>query len=303
MQKQKSKSKLKPRELNRKGAEKEGTDMDAFVNTVSAAKTAEIKQDNKEQHASAPKDSNKEPSREISKDIKEKDNYESKKEKEKEILPVQTKTEKHVSTEISKDAIPVQQASHVVDKPPISKESSIKSEDSTFNALPAVSPNDVVDHAVIEKMHLVIEKMQLETLVAQKNEENFKVSALHASNDEKATAVTPVITEKKQEVEVSSASGNAPVEIATPSVNKAPLLKYLYKEGQWSPINMTGRKSYDRDFLLRLQSDPNSKLKPANLPNLQAVLKDSLQVMNMLLLYGYNLCILLLSFLSLTIRV
>lgn len=270
MQKQKSKNKMKPRELNRKGAEKEGTDMDAFVNTVSAAKTAEIKQDNKEQHAPVPKDSNKEPSREISKDIKEKDNYESKKEKE--ILPVHAKTEKHVSTEVPKDSTPVQQASHVVDKPP-TKESSIKLEDSTFNALPTASPNDVVDHAV------VIEEMHLEALVAQKNEENFKVSALHASNDEKATTVvTSVITEKKQEVEISTGSGNAPAEVVAPSANKIPLLKYLYKEGQWSPVNMSGRKSYDRDFLLRLQFDPNSKLKPANLPNLQAVLKDSLQV-------------------------
>lgn len=286
MQKQKSKNKLKPRELNRKGAEKEGTDMDAFVNTVSAAKTAEIKQDNKEQHAPAPKDSNKEPGREISKDIKEKDNYESKKEKE--ILPVHPKTEKHASTEVSKDSTPVQQASHVVDKPPASKESSIKSEDSAFNAVVA-SPNDVVDHAAI------IEEMHLEALVAQKNEENFKVSALHASNDEKATTtVTSAITEKKQEVEVSSGSGNAPAEVAAPSVNKAPLLKYLYKEGQWSPVNMSGRKSYDRDFLLRLQFDPNSKQKPANLPNLQAVLKDSLQVWSRyvftyIILYVYSI--------------
>lgn len=258
---------MKPHELNRKGAEKEGTDMDAFVNTVSAAKPAEIKQDNKEQHAPVPKDSNKEPSREISKDMKEKDNYESKEEKE--ILPVHAKTEKHVSTEMPKDETPVQQASYVVDKPPISKEPSIKSENSTFNALPAVSPNDIVDHAaVIEEMHLV----------AQKNEENFKVSTLHASNDEKTTTVTSMITEKKPEVEVSSSTANVPVEIVAPSVNKTPLLKYLYKEGQWSPVNMSGRKSYDRDFLLRLQFDPNSKLKPANLPNLQAVLKDSLQV-------------------------
>ncbi|XP_018310544.1 eukaryotic translation initiation factor 4 gamma isoform X4 [Mycetomoellerius zeteki] len=272
MQKQKSKNKVKLRELNRKGAEKEGTDMDAFVNTVSTAKTAEIKQDNKEQHALAPKDSNKEPSREINKDIKEKDNYESKKEKE--ILPVHAKTEKHVSTEVSKDSTPAQQqASHVVEKPPTSKESSAKSEDSMFNALPATNPNDVVDHAA------VIEEMHLEAMVAQKNEENFKVSALHASNDEKTTTIPSVITEKKQEVEVSSDSGNAPAEVAAPSVNKAapPLLKYLYKEGQWSPVNMTGRKSYDREFLLRLQFDPNSKQKPANLPNLQAVLKDSLQ--------------------------
>lgn len=271
MQKQKSKGKLKPRELNRKGAEKEGTDMDAFVNPVSAVKTAEIKQDNKEQHVPVPKDGNKEPGREVGKETKEKDNYESNKEKE--SLPVHAKAEKHASTEIaSKDSAPVQQVSHVADQVPTSKDSSTKSEDSAFNTLPVASPNDVVDHAA------VIEEIHLEALVAQKNEENFKVSALLASNDDKATTITSVMTEKKQDGEVSSASGNAPTEIATPSVNKTPLLKYMYKEGQWSPVNMSGRKSYDRDFLLRLQFDPNSKLKPANLPNLQAVLKDSLQV-------------------------
>ncbi|XP_012530181.1 eukaryotic translation initiation factor 4 gamma 3 isoform X2 [Monomorium pharaonis] len=271
MQKQKSKNKLKPRELNRKGAEKEGTDMDAFVNTVSAAKTAELKQDNKEQqYAPVPKDSNKESGREISKDIKEKDNYESKKEKD--ILSVPAKTEKHVSTEVPKDSTLVQQQASNVDNKPPTKESSIKLEDSTFNALPKASPNDVVDHAVV-----IEEEMHLEALVAQKNEENFKVSALHVSNDEKVTTVASLITEKKQEVEISTGSGNSPAEVTAPSANKAPLLKYFYKEGQWSPVNMSGRKSYDRDFLLRLQFDPNSKLKPANLPNLQAVLKDSLQ--------------------------
>lgn len=281
MQKAKSKNKLKPRELNRKGAEKEGTDMDAFVNTVSAVKTAEMKQE----HAPASKDSNKEPGREISKDIKEKDNYESKKEKE--ILPV------HAKTEMSKETASAQQASHVVDKPPTSKESSI-SEDSAFNTIPVASHNDVVDHAAD------IKEIHLEALVAQKNEENFKVSALLASNDEKAPTITSMIAEKKQEDEVSSGSGNVPTEIATPSANKAPLLKYFYKEGQWSPVNMSGRKSYDRDFLLRLQFDPNSKLKPANLPNLQAVLKDSLQVLHFftyIILHTYHYIITYLSYL------
>lgn len=278
MQKQKSKNKLKPRELNRKGAEKEGTDMDAFVNPVSATKVAEIKQDNKDQHTPALKDSNKESGREISKDAKEKDNYESKKEKE--ILPVHPKVEKHVVAEVPKESTPVQ-VTHVVDKLPINKEvpkeSSPKIEDSAksnvCNAQPkAVVPNDVVDHALIK------EEINLEALIAQKNEENFKVSALLASNDEKVTpTVTPAVIEKKQqqEVEVLNSGNNASTEITTP---KQPQLKYTYKEDQWSPINTSGKKIYDREFLMKLQYDPNSKIKPPNLPNLQAVLKDTIQV-------------------------
>lgn len=285
MQKQKSKNKLKPRDLNRKGAEKEGTDMDAFVNPVSAPKAAEIKQDNKDQHAPVPtRDSNKESGREISKDIKEKDNYESKKEKE--ILPVHPKVEKTVVVpEVvpPKEVAPVQ-TTHVVDKLPINKEvpkeSSPMIEDSAkpivCNAQPkpVVVPNDVVDHAKIK------EEINLEALVAQKNEENFKVSALLVSNDESVTpAVTPVVLEKKQqqqpEIEAPSSGNNTSANI---TALRQPQLKYTYKEGQWSPINTEGKKFYDRDFLMKLQHDPNCKVKPPNLPNLQAVLKDNMQV-------------------------
>lgn len=43
---------------------------------------------------------------------------------------------------------------------------------------------------------------------------------------------------------------------------------------QWSPINQDGMKKYSRDFLLKLQSEAMSKPKPANLPDLEIVLKD-----------------------------
>ncbi|XP_014477093.1 PREDICTED: eukaryotic translation initiation factor 4 gamma 3-like isoform X2 [Dinoponera quadriceps] len=285
VQKQKSKNKLKPRELNRKGAEKEGTDMDAFVNTAPAPKTAEIKQDNKESQSVpvAPKDSNKESVREI-KDMKEKDNYESKKEKE--ILAV-SKNEKHELVEVSKESTPVQQAPSppVVDKLPISKETSKettppkigdnakppisnvcntqqpKATVAAAPVIPAVVPNDVVDHAKIK------EDINLEILVAQKNEENSKVSALSMPNEEEEKLTAATVEAAKQDVETKDA--------LTETVPKAPVLKYTYKEDQWSPINTGGKKMYDRDFLMRLQFDPNSKIKPPNLPDLEIVLKDS----------------------------
>ncbi|XP_019698474.2 eukaryotic translation initiation factor 4 gamma 1 isoform X4 [Harpegnathos saltator] len=321
MQKQKSKNKLKPRELNRKGAEKEGTDMDAFVNAAPATpKVAEIKQDNKESQSVPvpPKDSNKESVREI-KDMKEKDNYESKKEKE--ILAV-SKNEKHELVEVSKESSPVQQAPSppVVDKLPsnketLSKESSppkigdiAKPPSNVCNmqppkaAVPAaivtttttttttttvpvvpvvpvvpavpvvpvvsvvpvvpvvVVPNDVVDHAKIK------EDINLEILVAQKNEENSKVSAMCTSNEEEEKPTVASAEGAKQDVEMKDAS--------TETMPKAPVLKYTYKEDQWSPINTAGKKMYDRDFLMRLQFDPNSKIKPPNLPDLEIVLKD-----------------------------
>ena len=45
---------------------------------------------------------------------------------------------------------------------------------------------------------------------------------------------------------------------------------------QWSPINQDGKKQYDRDFLMKLQSDPLSKERPPNLPNLDIVKDKSI---------------------------
>ncbi|XP_076376961.1 eukaryotic translation initiation factor 4 gamma isoform X2 [Megalopta genalis] len=262
MQKQKSKNKLKPRELNRKGAEKEGTDMDAFVNTVPPTKT-ETKQENKESLTA--KDINKEANKEITKEVKEKVNYESKKEKEVASTPV--KTEKHVTPltpEILKESGPVQ--SSVTEKLPSNeetvKEPSPKLEDNNesnvYNMQAKPVPNDVVDHAKMK------EESDVEAIVAQKNEENSKVSAIRTPSEEKL--VGPSVIEKPNESEPSPQTDA--------HVTNQITLKYKYKDDQWSPINKSGKKVYDREFLITLQEDPSSKIRPVNLPDLDVVLKD-----------------------------
>lgn len=276
MQKQKSKNKLKPRELNRKGAEKEGTDMDAFVNTVPPAKT-ETKQEAKE---SLPvKDSNKEASRETTKDIKEKDNYESKKEKEAASTPA--KTEKHATTpqtpEILKESPLVQPP--VIEKLPSNeetvKEASPKIEDNNksnvcnIQAKP-VPNSDVVDNAKTGKESLALVIDDMRALIAQRNDEKSKVSANRTPNEEKLPGPTP--TEKSNENE-------SPPQTEGTVANQI-TLKYKYKDDQWSPINKSGKKVYDREFLMTLQDDPNSKTKPSNLPDLDVVLKDGQKVKN-----------------------
>ncbi|XP_076358075.1 eukaryotic translation initiation factor 4 gamma 3-like isoform X2 [Tachypleus tridentatus] len=50
-------------------------------------------------------------------------------------------------------------------------------------------------------------------------------------------------------------------------------LKFYYPADQWSPLNLEGKKQYDRDFLLQLQSEPVSLKKPQGLPDLE-VIKD-----------------------------
>ncbi|XP_076664476.1 eukaryotic translation initiation factor 4 gamma isoform X6 [Andrena cerasifolii] len=278
MQKQKSKNKLKPRDLNRKGAEKEGTDMDAFVNTVPPTKT-ETKQESKDPPLPPAKDNNKEASRELTKDIKEKDNYESKKEKE--ATAVHTNAEKHAAApstppEIPKETSTIVQQTPVIEKLPSNKETlkepSPKIEDSNKSSILHTQaksvPNDVVDHAKVKEES----DISVEAIVAQKNEENSKVSAIRAPNEEKpaATGPPPSVIEKPTESEAP------PAQTETPATNQA-ALKYTYKDDQWSPINKSGKKIYDRDFLMKLQNDPNSKVKPLNLPDLDVVLKDSMK--------------------------
>jgi hypothetical protein len=50
-------------------------------------------------------------------------------------------------------------------------------------------------------------------------------------------------------------------------------LKYEYKEDQWSPLNPLGKKQYDREFLMSLQSNPLSLQKPSNLPPMWEIVK------------------------------
>ncbi|KAK9303150.1 hypothetical protein QLX08_005097 [Tetragonisca angustula] len=269
MQKQKSKNKLKPRELNRKGAEKEGTDMDAFVNTVPPVKP-ETKQDNKD--SLTPKDNNKEANREITKDNKEKDNYEPKKEKE--ITSVHAKAEKQtipVTPDSPKENILIQ--APVIEKLSSNKESikesSPKIEDSNksnaCNMQAKSVPNDVVDHVTVK------EEPDVEAIVAQKNEENSKVSAIRTASEEKPQA-SPVIEK--------TAESEPPAQTETTPVTNQIQLKYKYKDDQWSPINQNGKRVYGREFLMKLQDDPNSKIKPSNLPDLDVVLKDSSKTRN-----------------------
>ncbi len=52
---------------------------------------------------------------------------------------------------------------------------------------------------------------------------------------------------------------------------KSSSLRYAYKDDQWSPVNPSGKKTYDRNFLLELQNNPVSMKKPEGLPSLEVV--------------------------------
>lgn len=117
----------------------------------------------------------------------------------------------------------------------------------------APAPNKVTDNQVVKDEEAEVEKE--EKLVAARNEENAKVSAAALKDD--TCSSTPVI----ETIPVTK-----PTTLA---------LRHTYKEDQWSPLNPEGKKRYERDFLMELQNDPQSKKKPENLPDIEVVLKDN----------------------------
>ncbi|UYV71075.1 EIF4G3 [Cordylochernes scorpioides] len=73
------------------------------------------------------------------------------------------------------------------------------------------------------------------------------------------------VAEKNEEnARISAAEEPAPEE--SPAVQ----LKYIYEDDQWSPINPGGQKKYGRDFLLKMQYDPVCLKKP-DLPMVEII--------------------------------
>ncbi|XP_015180094.1 PREDICTED: eukaryotic translation initiation factor 4 gamma 1 isoform X3 [Polistes dominula] len=310
MQKQKNKNKLKPRDLNRKGAEKEGTDMDAFMNKldnkITSAKETFVTKENKD-FANI---------EENAKDNKDTDNKESSTEKETTttITTTTTTTSNAVYCKTSKNPVrdveqesnneQLAQATNIErsqdDKEVCNTEVSSNVEDhSQINVtspittcsnaqIKSVPNNDVVDHAIV----VVKDNIDVETIVAQKNEENTKMSTLQqqqqqqqqssSPDEEKVVPSVPTVeksnesSEQQQQPQQQTTQQSTPTSPTTVDASKNSItLKYTYKDDQWSPINKDGKKVYDREFLIRLQDDPNSKIKPNNLPDLEVVLKDN----------------------------
>jgi len=56
------------------------------------------------------------------------------------------------------------------------------------------------------------------------------------------------------------------------SVQLKPEPKYQYSGNEWSPLIPGGKKQYDRNFLLKLQTMPMSMIRPVNLPVLPDII-------------------------------
>ena len=84
-------------------------------------------------------------------------------------------------------------------------------------------------------------------------------------------------TEIKVEVDADKSSNQTEKKVESEDSSEieesCPLkLKYSYKADQWSPLNPSGNKAYDRNFLLNLKQDPLTSQIPKDLPILEVVL-------------------------------
>lgn len=130
--------------------------------------------------------------------------------------------------------------------------------------------DDEVDHAAVSET-TVSSSVELKSIVEMKNEENAKISERTSAVEESSAVINepelPPTTQEEPEPQ--------PVEEPKAQAPPKPTLKYKYTPEMWSPVNQSGQRIYNREFLMNLQSDPQSQRKPTKLPELDVVLKDN----------------------------
>ncbi|XP_014211626.1 eukaryotic translation initiation factor 4 gamma 3 [Copidosoma floridanum] len=236
MQKQKSKNKVKSKDSNRKGINKDSSEMNVSVKQTHDS-TSLIKTKTSQDVSS--KNSDPEESNKHQKDVKDKDNYESKREQNissNETVEVSNTTLREVKEQSLSSVGQLLQIN--------SKDTSRKST--------SISDNIINDANEIDQETMF-------SAVTLKNNENDVVSGLSKTCKDLNSCL--------ETLNLISAT-------TIPAMKSTFPLKYSYSDDQWSPINTSGKKVYDRDFLMKLQDDPNSKVKPRNLPDLDVVLKE-----------------------------
>jgi len=87
--------------------------------------------------------------------------------------------------------------------------------------------------------------------------------------------------ENNDKIQVEAPLTNGDISTETEAeASKAESFLLNYKDDQWSPLNTDGKKQYDRDFLMSLQTNALSLQKPETLPNNIDVILDSPNLRN-----------------------
>jgi translation initiation factor 4G len=117
----------------------------------------------------------------------------------------------------------------------------------------------------------------------KKEESAEEKVAVAAEPEPEATGASAANDEEEEpceeEEEEEGTNGAAGSDEASDS-QKQIVLKYNYKEDQWSPLNPDGKKNYDRNFLLQLQYDAESTKKPTGLSHLPDIILDAVSVIS-----------------------
>ena len=106
--------------------------------------------------------------------------------------------------------------------------------------------------------------------VAKSKNETLHLVAKWVSSDRLDDSISPddSVTVEMTIDGVATSTAAEVDEIISESVQAKPEPRYQYSENQWSPLNPGGKKQYDRNFLLKLQYEPTSMIRPVNLPAL-----------------------------------
>lgn len=106
---------------------------------------------------------------------------------------------------------------------------------------------------------------------AVENHENKDGEEVEASDASDAPKMNGVVESTEVNSENELEDGEILDDENDSADSKSVHLKYDYPQGQWSPLNLEGKKQYGREFLITLQRDPLSMQKPDNLPKMEIV--------------------------------
>lgn len=296
----KNKSKSKKAELNRKGDEKSGgSDMDAFKDLASSSgkKSTTVAPESIENESSSPleksveseKDADQQEAKskiedaktEVSNSLDATKLEEVETEKEPVVavdvkIPVDkvddrsSSDEKKITPTDINELADVQQENEtsVIDLQEDSKNEYAKNSSSSSIDIPNVR----MDEEQVSKQEL----RQTEEEPKEDDKEDIEKNVMidtngvqkESSSSESSTTATTPSSETTATTPSSETTANG---VPDKDSSAAAKLKYEYKTGQWSPLNLEGKKEYDRDFLIQLQKDPLSLTRPNNLPQMEII--------------------------------
>ena len=253
---------------------------------------ASVDETNKEKDFLLGSDCTEQKTIELTKNIKEKDNNESKQEKA--VLDIEEKLDNLVISENTEETKNVKETLETLGNCENAHNVPSNS-DLDLSTRPADSVDtNITEPLVTSESNKIVENDSDQTITKnEKIEENNLQNDSKSSNEKEATITANDGNAIEEPLDIKKNTENKPVEThsdesesckTNTTVAKIPektnnssdkliKLKYEYETDQWSPINTTGKRVYVRDFLMKLQNDPSSKIKP-DLPNLDIILKN-----------------------------